>query len=187
MREGTSPYEVLGVPTTASATEVKAAYRRAVRRAHPDAGGSAELFRQVEAAYDVLGDPRRRQEYDRQREYDRWRETATPAEPAPAPAPPAPSPSREPAADARRRYLVMMAVCVGLFVLAGGVVRLFSTPAAVAMMVVAMGLLPMAVVMVNWPPEGGSSRRAADGPRERVRRARPHGDPRPGGGPPRAG
>src|SRR5512146_2769599 len=73
-------------------------------------GGSAELFRQVEAAYDVLGDPRRWQEYDRRRE------TATPAgrapaEPAPAPAPPAPSPSREPAADARRRYLVMMAVC----------------------------------------------------------------------------
>lgn len=186
MRESTSPYDVLGVPATASATEVKAAYRRAVRRAHPDAGGSAELFRQVEAAYDVLGDPRRR------REYDRRRETATsvgrvPAEPTPAPTPPAPLPSREPAADARRRYLVMMAVCVGLFVLAGGVVRLFSTPAAVAMMVVAMGLLPMAVVMVNRPPEGGSSRRAADGPRERVRRARRHGDPRPGGGPPRAG
>src|SRR5512135_520612 len=101
MKEGTSPYDVLGVPPTASATEMKAAYRRAVRRAHPDAGGSAELFRQVEAAYDVLGDPRRRQEYDRRRE------TATPAgrapaEPAPAPASPAPSPSREPAADARR-------------------------------------------------------------------------------------
>ncbi|HMA46699.1 MAG TPA: DnaJ domain-containing protein, partial [Frankiaceae bacterium] len=172
MREGTSPYDVLGVPTTASTTEVKAAYRRAVRRAHPDAGGSAELFRRVEAAYDVLGDPRRRREYDRRRQDDR-REAAAPVGRAPAPAPPEAVPPREPAADARRRhrYLVMMAVCVGLFVLAGGVVRLFSTPAAVVMMVVAMGLLPMAVVMVNRPPEAGPSRQAADGPPDRVRRA----------------
>ena len=38
----------------ASAEEIRAAYRRAVKRAHPDQGGSAEAFRRVQKAADAL-------------------------------------------------------------------------------------------------------------------------------------
>lgn len=43
----------------------------------------------------------------------------------------------------------MMGVCVTLFVLAWGVVRLWSIPAAVAMCVVAMGIPPLAAIVAN--------------------------------------
>ncbi|MDQ4503285.1 J domain-containing protein [Sinomonas sp. ASV322] len=60
-----SHYEVLGVPVTASAQEVKAAYRRAARVHHPDHGGDPAEFRRVTLAYEVLSDPKRREAYDR--------------------------------------------------------------------------------------------------------------------------
>lgn len=60
-----SPYAVLGVSMTATADEVRAAYRALVKRHHPDApSGSADLFRAVQAAYDILGDGEKRQRYD---------------------------------------------------------------------------------------------------------------------------
>jgi hypothetical protein len=49
----------------------------------------------------------------------------------------------------RRRYLVLMATCVTLFALAGFVVRLFSTPLAVAMCVVAAVIPPVAAIVAN--------------------------------------
>jgi curved DNA-binding protein CbpA len=58
-------YEVLDVPVTADATEIKKAYQKSVRSSHPDVGGSAGLFRLVKEAYEVLSDPRRRAAYDR--------------------------------------------------------------------------------------------------------------------------
>lgn len=58
-------YEVLGVPTTADTAEIKKAYHRRLRTSHPDAGGSAGLFRLVQEAYEVLSDPARRAVYDR--------------------------------------------------------------------------------------------------------------------------
>ena len=45
---------VLGVNATASHEEVKAAYLAASLKAHPDKGGSAEAFREVKAARDML-------------------------------------------------------------------------------------------------------------------------------------
>ena len=64
-----SPYDVLSVPATASADEVRAAYRALVKRHHPDApSGSAELFRAVQAAYDVIGNVEKRRKYDAVRE-----------------------------------------------------------------------------------------------------------------------
>lgn len=59
------PYAVLGVPATATHDEIRAAYRAAARRLHPDAGGSAEAMQQLNVAWNVLQDPGRRAAYDR--------------------------------------------------------------------------------------------------------------------------
>jgi molecular chaperone DnaJ len=61
-------YRVLGVPETASAKELKSAYRKLSRQYHPDANSgdaaAEERFKEVSAAYDVVGDADRRKEYD---------------------------------------------------------------------------------------------------------------------------
>jgi curved DNA-binding protein CbpA len=58
-------YDVLGVPRTAEAAEIKAAYRRLAARHHPDApGGDEERMKTVNAAYDAVSDPERRAAYD---------------------------------------------------------------------------------------------------------------------------
>ncbi len=62
-------YSVLGVSRAAAAGEIDRAYRRLVRRYHPGVNpgdpAAAEKFRQVQAAFEVLGDERRRHEYER--------------------------------------------------------------------------------------------------------------------------
>ena len=49
----------------------------------------------------------------------------------------------------RRRYFAMMGVCLSLFILAWGVVRLWSVTAAVIMCVVAMVIPPFAAIVAN--------------------------------------
>lgn len=58
-------YSVLGIGPDADAQAVRAAYRKQARRAHPDAGGTAEAFHQVQSAWEVLGDEAARAAYDR--------------------------------------------------------------------------------------------------------------------------
>ena len=58
-------YEVLGLPEGASGEEVRQAYRRLVKAAHPDLAGDPAQFRLVTEAYDVLSDPAQRAAYDR--------------------------------------------------------------------------------------------------------------------------
>jgi molecular chaperone DnaJ len=57
-------YKVLGVPESASHDDIRKAYRKLSKQLHPDSGGDEERFKEVSAAYDVLGDPDKRKEYD---------------------------------------------------------------------------------------------------------------------------
>ncbi len=62
-------YETLGISRTASPEEVKAAFRKLAAQHHPDKNGgdptAANRFKEINAAYQVLGDPQRRAMYDR--------------------------------------------------------------------------------------------------------------------------
>lgn len=77
-------YEVLGAQRDSDAAELARAYRRAMRRTHPDMGGSAEAFAAVQVAWETLGDPDRRARFDAGGDdwaFDDWGVAA--AEPAP--------------------------------------------------------------------------------------------------------
>ena len=58
------PYETLGVSRDADAAAIKLAYRRRVKKAHPDSGGDAEAFGKLTTSYELLNDPVRRKVYD---------------------------------------------------------------------------------------------------------------------------
>jgi len=62
-------YQTLGVPRTASADDIRKAYRELARKYHPDLhpddDAAKEKFKQVQAAFDVLNDPSKREMYDR--------------------------------------------------------------------------------------------------------------------------
>jgi len=61
-------YKLLGVPSSATAKEITKAYRKLARELHPDANPddakAEERFKEVAAAYDVIGDDTKRKEYD---------------------------------------------------------------------------------------------------------------------------
>jgi len=63
-------YEVLGVPRTATAEEIKRAYRQLARKYHPDLqpaaerAKAAERFKEINEANEVLSDPEKRSKYD---------------------------------------------------------------------------------------------------------------------------
>jgi molecular chaperone DnaJ len=61
-------YETLGVPKSAAADDIRKAYRKLARKYHPDLNpgdkSAEERFRNLQEAYDVLSDPKKRQMYD---------------------------------------------------------------------------------------------------------------------------
>jgi curved DNA-binding protein CbpA len=98
MQHDTDHYAALGILPTADSEVIAAAYRALVKKFHPDTGAqkgtaSAERFRAVQEAYELLSDPKRRRDYDEART-----QRLPPPEPEAAPAP-----SAEPAKPRRAR------------------------------------------------------------------------------------
>lgn len=62
-------YQILGIKRSATAEEIRKAYRRMARKLHPDVNPNdkvaEERFKDVQEAYDVLGDPKKREFYDK--------------------------------------------------------------------------------------------------------------------------
>lgn len=65
----TDPYETLGVDRGADDKAVRSAYRRKVKKAHPDAGGTREEFDAVSRSLALLTNPKRREHYDKTGEW----------------------------------------------------------------------------------------------------------------------
>src|SRR4051794_32765633 len=64
-------YKILGVSETSTPKEIKAAYRKLSRQFHPDSNAgdpdAEERFKEISAAYDVVGNEAKRKEYDEAR------------------------------------------------------------------------------------------------------------------------
>lgn len=62
------PYEVLGVPRTAEASAIKSAYRKLAKKLHPDSNKNdpkaAMRFAEVNSAYEIVGDEKKRKQFD---------------------------------------------------------------------------------------------------------------------------
>ena len=58
-------YEILGVERTATQDQIKKAYMKKARKAHPDAGGCKQDFQLIALSYNVLSDPDKRGRFDR--------------------------------------------------------------------------------------------------------------------------
>lgn len=63
----TDYYATLGVPKTATADEIKRAFRKLASQHHPDKGGDTQKFQALQEAYATLSDDQRRAEYDNPR------------------------------------------------------------------------------------------------------------------------
>ena len=115
----TSPYEVLGVPASASDEDLRRAYRRALRETHPDTGGDQQRFIAVQAAWDRIGSPDARATYDRGRssvgEPTSWAPSSGGADrDRPASTRPAARTFGHPAGWRHERYLTLLREWVGL-------------------------------------------------------------------------
>jgi len=69
MRTMNNFYETLNLNESATPEDIKRAYRKMAMDAHPDRGGDPERFKNINAAYETLSDPNKRQEYDFQRQH----------------------------------------------------------------------------------------------------------------------
>ncbi len=65
-------YEILGVNKNAAPDEIKKAYRKLAMQHHPDRGGDADKFKQINEAYDVLSDSAKKDRYDHRGSPNNW-------------------------------------------------------------------------------------------------------------------
>src|ERR1700676_5253630 len=73
-------YQILGVPKDATPKAIKSAYRKLARQHHPDVNpgdkAAEEKFKDINEAYQALGNPEQRKKYDAMRaEYQQWQQT----------------------------------------------------------------------------------------------------------------
>ncbi|WP_375406978.1 DnaJ domain-containing protein [uncultured Amnibacterium sp.] len=112
-----SPYEVLGVLASASDDELRRAYRRLLRETHPDVGGDPQRFIAVQAAWERIGSPDARADYDRGRtprqEPTSWAPSSGPGT-RPTSTRPAARTFGHPGGRRRERYLDLLREWVGL-------------------------------------------------------------------------
>jgi molecular chaperone DnaJ len=75
-------YSVLGVPSTATAEEIKKQYRRLAKQYHPDSNQgdatASERFKEISEAHSVLGDATKRTQYDEMRRLGAYEQAASP-------------------------------------------------------------------------------------------------------------
>ena len=64
-------YSIFGVSQNANKTELKAAYRRLVKKHHPDTGGDKNKFLEIQLAWETLNDPIKKEKYDRTISYSK--------------------------------------------------------------------------------------------------------------------
>ncbi len=100
-------YAILGIPQNATPEQIRMAYRHMARINHPDintAADAGERFKEINEAYEILGDPDKRKAYDFFAGAGSGTQTGAPPPPspyvAPAGAPPASMPTGEPASPA---------------------------------------------------------------------------------------
>ncbi len=102
-----SPYEVLGVTPSVGDDELRRVYRLRLRETHPDTGGDAAVFIRVQRAWELIGTPEQRADYDRSRgsdaEWDGWRAPTAPADTRPRP-----QTYGEPGVRRRARYEILL-------------------------------------------------------------------------------
>lgn len=83
-----SAYEILGVASTVDDDDLRRTYRLRLRQTHPDTGGDAAVFIQVQRAWELIGTPEGRAAYDRSRgaetEWSGWRAPSARATTRPA-------------------------------------------------------------------------------------------------------
>ncbi len=60
-------YTILGINENASQDEIKKAYKKLAMQHHPDRGGDNKKFQEISQAYDTLGDPQKKSQYDAER------------------------------------------------------------------------------------------------------------------------
>lgn len=145
---GAELYDALGVAPDADDHAIQSAWRRAARRAHPDAGGTDESFRAVHIAYLVLSDPEQRSTYDRSRTPTSAPtvDPGQPPEPTPTHLRPMPQVDR-PALPTR---ILLMLVLAGL----GAVMLSYVWPGFTIITGVVVGVVVMVRYFRHWQRRG---------------------------------
>ena len=73
-------YAILGVERSASADDIKSAYRRLASKHHPDRGGDTQKFQEIQEAYATLSDDAKRSQYDNPQSQFHFQQSGIPPE-----------------------------------------------------------------------------------------------------------